>query len=409
LRRLIDFQKTKTLWIYPSALDSFTYNAAFLNALRQFAEFEQVTVITIRPKDVSHIKIPQVRMIFVPLRFVPVISRIMFSIIQLFVLPFFVVISKPDYVILGPDISTVSSLPALLISKFTKSKFVLDIRSAPVDLVGFQDFLSRFTFSLSILIARKAFDGMTIITSLMKDEICNNYKIDPDKVGVWTSGVSESLFNPENFSSVGVELRRKLGLTGKFIVFYHGVFTATRGLQETTASIKILQPTYPSIVFFLLGSGPIVTMQEELIQKEGLRENVIIHNPVDQSEVPKFISMCDVCIVPLPNHPYWRAQSPLKLLEYLAMEKVVILTDIPAHRAVIGDAKCGLYIWSIKPAEIAKAIEYAYVNKKNLEKWGKTGRKIIKEQFTWKKAAMDLESYLLSIDNVSTFDNLAAH
>src|SRR4030067_289454 len=136
-------------------------------------------------------------------------------------------------------------------------------------------------------------------------------------------------------------------------------------------------------------------MLRALIQKEGLQENVIITNSVNQSEVPKFIGMCDVCIVPLPDHPYWRSQSPLKLLEYLAMEKVVILTDIPAHRAVIGEAKCGIYISSVKPIEIAKAIEYAYLNKENLQELGKIGRAIIKEKFTWAKVAGDLENYLL--------------
>ena len=80
------------------------------------------------------------------------------------------------------------------------------------------------------------------------------------------------------------------------------------------------------------------------------------------------------------------------------MGKVVILTDIPAHRSVVGKAKCGIYISSVNPAEIAKAIEYAYDNKENLEEWGKIGRKIIKEEYTWQKVAIDLENYLLSIE-----------
>jgi glycosyltransferase involved in cell wall biosynthesis len=49
--------------------------------------------------------------------------------------------------------------------------------------------------------------------------------------------------------------------------------------------------------------------------------------------------------------------------------------------------------------EIARAIEYAHINKENLEKWGKIGRKIIKEKYTWEKVARDLESYLLLIDD----------
>jgi glycosyltransferase involved in cell wall biosynthesis len=82
------------------------------------------------------------------------------------------------------------------------------------------------------------------------------------------------------------------------------------------------------------------------------------------------------------------------------MEKVVIATDIPAHRSVIGEAKCGIYISSIKPMEIAEAIEYSYLNKKNLEKWGKIGREIVEKKYTWEKVAKDLEHYLLSIDEL---------
>jgi glycosyltransferase involved in cell wall biosynthesis len=164
--------------------------------------------------------------------------------------------------------------------------------------------------------------------------------------------------------------------------------------------VKISKHRCSNFILFLLGTGPIVSRLKALIQKEDLQDDVIIHDPIDHSEVPKFIGMSDVCIVPLPYHPYWRFQSPLKLLEYLAMEKAVILTDIPAHRAVIGEAKCGIYISSVNPMKIAEAMEYAYFNKGNLEEWGKMGRKIVKEKYTWEKIAMDLENYLLSIDEL---------
>ena len=163
--------------------------------------------------------------------------------------------------------------------------------------------------------------------------------------------------------------------------------------------MKLLKRTYPDVVLFLLGTGPILKDLKVLVQKENLKANVIIHNPVDHAEVPKFVSFSDLCIIPLPNHPYWRFQCPLKLLEYLAMEKVVIATDIPAHRLVIGKERCGLYISSIKPSEIAKSILYAYHNKDRLNEWGKSGRAIVTEKYSWEKVTNDLENYLLSIEN----------
>jgi len=90
---------------------------------------------------------------------------------------------------------------------------------------------------------------------------------------------------------------------------------------------------------------------------------------------------------------------PLKLLEYLAMKKVVIVTDILAHRLVVGTEKCGIYVSSVKPTEIAKSIMYAYRNREKLEEWGAAGRTIIDEKYSWEKVAKDLESYLLSLDD----------
>jgi hypothetical protein len=327
----------------------------------------------------------------------PLVSPVLFTIVLILFLPVFIVISRPDFIIFEPEVHILSCFPGLFVSKFTKARSILDIRTVPVETVGFRGFLREFWFSVSILIAKKLFDGITIITSSMKEKICNDFHLNQDRVGVWTSGVSDSLFNPRNFIPENAELRRKWGLTGKFIVFYHGIFTPTRGLVETIDALKIIIPKYPDIVLFLLGAGPSASKLSGLIQRENLQENVIIANPVDHSKVPKFISMCDVGIVPLPDHPYWRFQSPLKLLEYLAMEKVVILTDIPAHRAVIGKAECGVYISSVNPMEIAKAIEYVYLSKDSLKDWGKIGREIVKRGYTWEKVAGSLENYLLSI------------
>jgi len=216
-------------------------------------------------------------------------------------------------------------------------------------------------------------------------------------VGVWTSGVSEGLFNPANYASEGKSFRASLGLSEKFVVFYHGVFSANRGLTQTVNAIKILQAKYPQIVLFLLGTGPIVTALKASVKQNGLQENVIIADPVNQEKVPKYISMSDVALIPLPDHPFWRFQSPLKLLEYLAMEKTVILTNIEAHSSVIKNTPCGIYISSIDPPEIAKAIEYAYQNSEFLEKWGKEGRDIILNRYTWGLVVEDLQNYLLTL------------
>jgi glycosyltransferase involved in cell wall biosynthesis len=326
------------------------------------------------------------------------VSPVIFALMLFFFLPFYIIVSKPDVIITEPDISILGFTSAFPFSKSKRIKLILDVRSTPVETLGFRGRLRTLCFTASVLIARKFFDGMTIITPLMKEEVCKKFNVDPKFVGVWSSGVSATLFNPDSYVSEGEELRRKLGLSKKFIIFYHGAFSSNRGLTETIEAMCMVKRTCSDVIFFLLGTGPIANSLKDLIQMKGLQDNVVIHSSVEYADVPKYIAMSDVGIVPLPNHPYWRFQCPLNLLEYLAMEKVIIVTDIPAHRSIIGEKECGIYISSAKPIEVAKAIEYAYHNKEKLEEWGKFGRTIIEKNYTWEKIARDLENYLLSID-----------
>ena len=358
------------------------------------------TLIALRSTKVVQTGNSQVSLLSIPLKQIPIISRVMYTILLIFILPLQIIISKPDYIITDPHISVFSFISVITISKLTRIKLILDVRSIPVEVSGFRGFLKNLLFTTSISFAKRLFNGITIITPLMKKEICGRFRINPETVGVWSSGVSKSLFDPKTYKLSALILREKLGLTGKFVVLYHGVFSANRGLAESIEAMSIVKNANKNVIFMLLGTGPYNQKLRDLIREKELQNNVIIHGPVEHVEVPKFIEMCDIGIVPMPNHPYWQTQSPLKLLEYLAMSKVVVLTSIPAHWAVVGKEKCGIYISSAEPVEIAKSIIYTYDNREELRSWGASGRRIVEEKYTWEKVAADLESYLLSIDDV---------
>jgi glycosyltransferase involved in cell wall biosynthesis len=390
-------RKISVLWVTPLVLDTELHRSARLQIVEQFISAgDRIALIALRSKKRPIYR--RFKVLAVPLRYVPVIQPIMFAVVLAFLLPLYSLLWKTDYVVFTqPDVSVLGSIPVVLLSKLKKAKCILDIRSTPVEISGIRGDLQCFFFSISVLVAKTLFDGMTIITQKMKNQVCMRYKIDSRFVGVWTSGVSVNLNDPKRYFKEKMELKDKLNLTGKFVVFYHGTFSPSRGLIELVKAVAILKASHPDIVVFLLGGGPSLRQLEDIIEKEGLRDNVIIHQPVEYLEVPKFIAMSDVTISPLPDHPYWRFQCPLKLLEYMAMEKTVILTDIPAHREVVGRADCGIYLRTTDPDEIANALKYTYSNRTKLDDWGKTGRKIVEEKYTWEKVAADLRAYLLSM------------
>jgi glycosyltransferase involved in cell wall biosynthesis len=372
-------------------LDSDLHKSALINILNALSSENKVSLVAIRSEK-PYPNHKNINTMVLPIRYKPFISPILFTAIQFIMLPFHLVLKRPDFIVYEPDLHVLSSFPLIFLSKLTKTKLILDIRTTIVEIRGLNGFFRKICFANSVLTAKKFFDGITIITPLMKQEMGSLYGLNPQKVGVWTSGVSTDIFDTAKYTNNN--LTNQFRLENKFIVFYHGVFTHTRALKETIQAIGLLATKYPDIVLFLLGSGPSLNELTNLVQQQKLADHVIIAKPVEHSKVPEYINMCDVGIIPLPDHPYWRNQSPLKLLEYLSMGKVVVLTDIPAHRLVIGDMNCGIFVSSVEPTELARGIERAYLQRSSLESMGEVGREMVQREYTWKKVSDDLTAFL---------------
>jgi len=385
----------KIVWISNLRFDIDLYKSGKIETLRSLAKrgHEIVLFSSFSSNKEWLNEITDIHIISIPLRYVPFFSTIAYVLILLLYLPFFFLYWKPDFILVDSNASALSLITSLIFPKIKKLNIVLNIRSTPVYIVGISGRLNNFIFKISVFIAKKFFQGITIITELMKEEVCNKYNINPDFVGVFTAGVSTEIFRSEKYS--GNEIRKKYSLEDKFIIFCHGTFFNNRGIIETVQAIRILKDLYSNIFLFLLGDANFPL--KNLIVELGVQKRVKFHESVSYSEVPKYIAMCDVGIVPLPNLPDWRYQCPLNLLEYLSMQKVVIATDIPANRVIIGNSKSGIYIPSSDPKDIADAIIYLYKNKKMLKKWGMLGRKIVEDKYDWNIVAKKLENYLLNL------------
>jgi len=393
----------KVIWIKSYIIDRFLHKAAETEIMKHLAEngFE-VYLFAFRSKKRVQIinplkKVNNCYLILMPFIYIPILSSILMSIIIFISLPIIILIKKPKFIFMEPSggVSVISSIWKPIFKRF-KCRWFLDIRSTPIISegmkLGSRVKLIIFSFNISILIAKRLFNGITVVTQLMKEELAKRYNINPNFMFVFTNSISIKLFNPKIYKKS--DIRKELGLMNKFIILYHGEFSYYRGLIECIESIKLLKK-YKNLILFLLGKGSALPLLKNLIVKYDLYNQVIIHEAVNYEDIPKYISMIDVGIVPLPNLPDWRNQCPRKLLEYLSMKKVVIVTDIPCNREIIGDNRCGIYISSEDPHNISKAIEFAYINKKYLDKWGFGGYKIIKTKYTLEKVGASLIKYLL--------------
>lgn len=393
-------RKVRLVWAcYPRILESRKHlsGSERIERLRHLAEDGNEVYLVAAQFDKNRFRFgisPNLHLISIPIKYLPVFSSIIYGFALLFFLPIYLAKTRPDFLI--SDQSTAFFLLwKPILSKFLKFRVILDIRGTPVG----PRMRTNAIFRSSMWTAKAMFDGITVVTPLMRDEICHAFNIAPDWTSVLSNGISEEIFDPEKESDKGRILRERLGLAGRFVILYHGSFRKTGGLFESIRAIALVKNKYPNITLFLLGNADsqFLSLLRQVMGENKVERNVVLHGPVGFHEVPMYIAMSDLGLVPLPNTAFWRYQQPLKLLEFMAMNKVFIVSDSPAHQLIIRDSKNAIYVPKVTPLEIATAIEYAYHNRDRLDEWGKIGRNIVVNKFIWKKVNEDFLTYLQSV------------
>jgi len=209
------------------------------------------------------------------------------------------------------------------------------------------------------------------------------------KISIWTSGFNEELFDPHKY--------KKTRTDNNFEIFYHGGITLSRGIGSLIRAVRILKDKKYPVSLKLIGNIVNETEIRNLIQESRLEDICTIDRPVPYEQVPQIIKNCDLPVIPFPRFIGWRVSSPIKLLEYLAMGKALVLTNIEAHRNVVDKHEFAFYAETADPEDLAVAIERAYKMRDRLEELGLKARDLALGKYTWGRQARELVSFLDSL------------
>ena len=329
----------------------------------------------------------------------PILRYISFCIALFFFVGFQLMVRRPDIMIVHPY----TVLPLLPFGIFRKmrlirTRFLLDIRTIPVEMEGITGLWKVKEFNISIHMVKYLFDGISVITPFMSDVIRDQYKFKKRDIGIWTSAASLEKFLPDDYDVQDIrQMKNEMNLKDKFIIIYHGIMSRNRGLQQAVEAIRIVTKSHQDIVLLFLGDGAAKHELRNMVEYYGLENHVRFQGSVPHDLVPKYLMLADIGILPFPDLLWWRVSSPIKLMEYLAMGKPVLVTDIEAHRDVLLDNPVAFFMKDSQPANIAKAIMEAYGKRYNFTELSHIARKVVEDQYTWEHQSKCFEKYLASI------------
>ena len=108
--------------------------------------------------------------------------------------------------------------------------------------------------------------------------------------------------------------------------------------------MQFVRQSCPQVTLVLLGNGAIAEPLQRLPTICIWRKAFCSSRRCAYQDVPRYVNLCDVGIMAYPNSEYWKYNNPIKLLEYLALGKPVIVRDMITFRSVVGGHAGAVFI-----------------------------------------------------------------
>jgi glycosyltransferase involved in cell wall biosynthesis len=222
-------------------------------------------------------------------------------------------------------------------------------------------------------------EKVTVTTDMLKIA----YSIPDGKCEVISNGVDTNLFR--NYGNA----KEELGLDG-FIIGYVGVLREWVDLEPVFGALKDLDAEIKMVV---VGKEGGFNENVRLAKKCGVSDRVTFTGMVPYSQVPKYISAIDVCLIPFKKSQISESALPLKLFEYMACGKPVISTELPGIKNVAGEK----VMYATNEKEYKERIAELYKNEELRHEMGKSGREFVAENYNWEKIVERMERTLLTV------------
>jgi len=231
-------------------------------------------------------------------------------------------------------------------------------------------FVVDFFFNIEKSTA-KCFDKIFVVTPKMK-KILVDSGVNEKKIVISYDGVDTRLFNPLSISKNKIlEIKKEIGFKNKIVIF-HGTIEYHHGIGFINEVIKKTLRIDKEINFIIIGGGPAFN---ELKKIEG--KNVKLMGFVPHEKIPPYIAAADVGIIPYRKNLNLDMVLTLKLLEYLAMGKPVVCTDLESVKEIFG--RTGFVMISNNSSEFSNNISALIkrrIDSKNIVS-------LIQKNFSW--------------------------
>jgi glycosyltransferase involved in cell wall biosynthesis len=201
------------------------------------------------------------------------------------------------------------------------------------------------------------------------------YSINDNNAVVIPNGVDTTIFyrySPE-------EIKNQLKINDVFVLGYVGVLREWVDFKPVLKAVESLVNKDYKLKIVIVGEEGYLKETKRMVEKHGLKDQVIFVGTVPYADVPKYIGCMDVCLIPFKNDAVSVNSLPLKLFEYMSCEKPVISFNLRG----ISDAVGNRVLYASTPEEYEENIKKLYEDASLRTVMGLAGREFVIQYYDW--------------------------
>jgi glycosyltransferase involved in cell wall biosynthesis len=194
--------------------------------------------------------------------------------------------------------------------------------------------------------------AILVINEALKDYIIE-FGADPSITEVIPGGIDQKRFNPDKFDSK--KIRSEFGFgDGDLVLFFMGWIYKFSGLDRVIIELYNSGEAASKIKLLIVGEGDYYQRLRSLVQEYSLEDRVIMTGKRPYEDIPGLIAASDICLLPAVDNEIMRYIVPIKMYEYLSMNKPVISTELQGILKEFGYNSGVIYI--INPEDAIKKV-----------------------------------------------------
>jgi glycosyltransferase involved in cell wall biosynthesis len=239
--------------------------------------------------------------------------------------------------------------------------------------------LTRDTETAAMIAA----DAVVTLSETMRQEIVER-GCAPDRVVVVPNAVDVERFAPVSRDDA---LAASLGLEpADFVAGYVSTLTRYEGIPYLLEAAARLRGAGPRLRVLLVGDGPETEAIVETGRRLGLDDGTLLMpGRVPHDAILGYYSLIDVFVVPRTADRVSRLVTPLKPYEAMALERALVVSDLPALREIVVPGETGRTFRAQDPDDLARVLGELRDDPAQRTRLGRQAREWIVAERTWSR------------------------